>query len=303
MSENTIYDERTRFQSNDDEATRFENSQTSKPEETKGSEQKSKTSAWKSVASGLGTGVLLGSVATLFTSGTSSELIDGDADGETGGVVSGGSTSEQHPPLTDGNVDVSESVTDDMSFSEAFAAARAEVGPGGVFEWHGNVYSTYTSEEWESMSTEQKDEYTNHLNIDTNSTTVEQVADEQGQHETVDVSPQEVPEEVEVINQEEPEVEVLGVVHDDETGANVGAMLVDNQEVVVVDVEGDGAFDVLAADSNGDGQIANNELVDISGSGLTVDDLGGVTPDEGSTMAYSETVYPDYTNDMEVYEG
>ena len=34
------------------------------------------------------------------------------------------------------------SVSDDLSFGEAFQQARAEVGPGGVFHWHGGIYNT-----------------------------------------------------------------------------------------------------------------------------------------------------------------
>ena len=48
-------------------------------------------------------------------------------------------------------------VSDDMSFGEAFAAARAEVGPGGVFTWRGNVYGTYMADEWEAMPDDEKD--------------------------------------------------------------------------------------------------------------------------------------------------
>ena len=33
-------------------------------------------------------------------------------------------------------------ISDDMSFNEAFATARAEVGAGGIFEWKGNSYNT-----------------------------------------------------------------------------------------------------------------------------------------------------------------
>lgn len=40
-------------------------------------------------------------------------------------------------------------VNDEMSFGEAFAAARAVYGPGAMFEWHGNVYNTYYKEELE----------------------------------------------------------------------------------------------------------------------------------------------------------
>jgi len=50
-------------------------------------------------------------------------------------------------------------VSDDMSFSEAFAAARAEVGPGGVFHWHGGIFNTYYAEEWNAMSDADKQEF------------------------------------------------------------------------------------------------------------------------------------------------
>lgn len=54
---------------------------------------------------------------------------------------------------------VAAGVSDDQSFKEAFDTAREEVGPGGVFEWHGNVYATYNQNEWETMTDEQRDKY------------------------------------------------------------------------------------------------------------------------------------------------
>jgi hypothetical protein len=39
------------------------------------------------------------------------------------------------------------SVHDEMSFAEAFAAARAETGAGGVFEWRGQVFATFYATE------------------------------------------------------------------------------------------------------------------------------------------------------------
>lgn len=43
------------------------------------------------------------------------------------------------------------------SFADAFAAARSELGAGGVFEWRGNLYNTYYQEEWEAMSDNERD--------------------------------------------------------------------------------------------------------------------------------------------------
>ena len=51
--------------------------------------------------------------------------------------------SEGQPEWADAEINVATGVTDEMSFGEAFAAARAEVGAGGAFEWRGEVYNTY----------------------------------------------------------------------------------------------------------------------------------------------------------------
>ena len=52
--------------------------------------------------------------------------------------------------------------TDDMSFSTAFATARRELGPHGVFEWRGGVYGTYYDNEWKHMPDSFKQEFSNH---------------------------------------------------------------------------------------------------------------------------------------------
>lgn len=53
----------------------------------------------------------------------------------------------------------SEVVTDDMSFNEAFAAARKDVGAGGFFEWKGSTYNTYYKEEWDALTPEQQNDF------------------------------------------------------------------------------------------------------------------------------------------------
>ena len=63
-----------------------------------------------------------------------------------------------HTAVPAGNVKVAE-VSDDMSFDEAFASARKQVGAGGVFEWRGKLYGTYYKNEWDAMSQADKDQY------------------------------------------------------------------------------------------------------------------------------------------------
>lgn len=59
-----------------------------------------------------------------------------------------------------GNVaPVATCVDNSMRFVDAFNAAREEVGPGGLFSWHGNIYTTYSKEEWDAMSPEQHARY------------------------------------------------------------------------------------------------------------------------------------------------
>ncbi|GAB3902409.1 hypothetical protein GCM10028803_29050 [Larkinella knui] len=68
-------------------------------------------------------------------------------------------------PVTElpADIDVAGKVTDRMSFDEAFAAARQEVGMGGVFGWQGHWYNTFEKEEWSSLSLEQRQEYTEQI--------------------------------------------------------------------------------------------------------------------------------------------
>jgi len=61
------------------------------------------------------------------------------------------------------NIDVAGKVTDTMSFDQAFAAARDEVGMGGVFSWQGRWYNTLHKEEWESLSLDQRQEFLEHI--------------------------------------------------------------------------------------------------------------------------------------------
>lgn len=242
-------------------------------------------SVWGKVAAGAGAGIVLGAATTVLSS--SSEPVEAQQE-------------IQHPEWTDGEVPVATSVNDDMSFTDAFNAAREEVGSGGVFEWHGYIYSTFTDDEWNSMSEAEREEYGSHFNwtpeesddvtasvasdvdADDVEVTVDGPADEPyAQEDVADVEPAggndpHLVDASDVVDVDDPEVEVLGVIHDDETGANIGGMLVGDQQVVLVDVDNDQAFDVMVADVDNNGTITDNEVIDISAHGITVDQLGGL---------------------------
>ena len=101
----------------------------------------------RKVAFGLSSGVVLGTASSFIVLDDTTE----------------------HPELVDGDVSFAGSMSGDMSFEEAFNTAREEIGPRGAFEWQGNIFSTYTEAEWDSLSEEEKSEYFNNFRWDAES--------------------------------------------------------------------------------------------------------------------------------------
>lgn len=334
---NKYDDEATQYQNPEDEATQFEdttseqtNNETTTTSNNDEVEVKAaKGGTWKRAAVGAGSGLLIGGVAT-FLMGMKPVP---NPDDNNGGKKDDNNHKDElsNPEWVDDDIAVATYVNDDMSFGEAFAAARAEVGPGGCFEWHGNVYGTYTADEWNHMTAEERADWSDHFswnhidhsqsNVAQHSTTAQHTSTNataqattndddidvvsvnhnesndiaQNQHNNVHQTSNEVE-----VQSAEPEIEILGVVHDDETNANIGGMTIDGQDVILIDVDNNLTFDYMAADANGNGQIDQNELVDILAQNLTVNDLGGFSNPTGDLYANSDA--PDYSNDG-VYEG
>lgn len=325
-SEDTIYDhdETTEL----DESANKTNEKGSASSSSEVLTEKSTTRGiWKKVAVGTGTGIVFGAATTLLTSAAITPS-DNDGEDNTNEEHSASHTTDQHP-LVDDSISMATCVDEEMSFSQAFAAARAEVGPGGAFEWHGQIYGTYTAEEWDHMSAEERMEYNDHFawsshNDQSNHTAqtaattttstdeVSVVSHETAPHDTTPENSSQAQEshiaedvtsgdEVVVVDHAETDVQVLGVVHDVDSDMNIGAMTVDGQEVVLIDVDNDQVFDVIASDINGDGQLQENEMADISDQNLTVNDLGGITNPNANLMASNEDI--DYINEDSGYEG
>ena len=247
-----------------------------------------------------GAGLLLGAASVLLTSST---LADDTAEESSDNTSS---------TLGDSSVPIAENVNNDMSFSEAFAAARHEVGAGGAFEWHGNVYSTFYAEEWNSMTEEEKDDYFSHVNhtpsayhAETHDTAEVVSVDDSQTHTTEQSSPHASTASHETAQMgtsspvDDVEIEVLGVNHDDATGANVVSMTVGGHGAILVDVDNNNTIDIMAMDVNDDGQVSENEIADVSDQGLTIDQFGTPTDPAGNMYASNDDL-PDYVNDANI---
>lgn len=133
------------------------------------------------------------------------------------------------------------SITDDMSFNEAFGAARSEVGQGGFFEWNGETYNTYYKDEWDAMSEAEQNEFLN--SVDENAI------------ETVTV----VEPDPEPITQPEPTLE-----------PEVVYEITEEDYIETGDLNQDGKVDVARVDANGND--IPDFVLDINGDG-TMDQL------------------------------
>ena len=170
-----------------------------------------------------------------------------------------------------------------MSFGQAFAAARHEVGANGAFVWHGQVYTTYYAEEWETLSPEEQKAFSSNAIAAANGHPVTNDTQEslvEDGHQAIVSSNDSLAEtdfEVEVAESESGEsggVEVVeeNVVTDDGYVVNIGVAEVEGHNAVFIDGDADGTFDLLAVDVNDDGYIdADNELMVVDNPDLNVD--------------------------------
>lgn len=99
--------------------------------------------------------------------------------------------------------------------------------------------------------------------------------------------------------QEDPDVHVLAVgqddLNDDGMPENIAVIDVEGQEAVLVDIDLDAQAEVLISDFDGDGQIQEEELVDISDQNIEMP-----TMSDGDMYMDQAADEPDYTNDADI---
>ena len=279
----------------------------------------SKNETWKPVVIGGVSGIALGGVATAAVAATAD---DTTAEAVVDGTTLTGVDGSAH---VDSSVPVAQ-VSDGMSFSEAFHSAHDQVGPGGVFVWHGQVYSTFTEDEWNSMTPAEQAEFGNHVHVQydepshasaqpaaqsapavevvsepaaNTGTHDEQVAHAGTQEPQVTVAQQ--PEQTNVTEGEVPQVEPEVLAYETVSGADgsqmdVAVVSVGGQELGVYDVNQDGTADLMVADENNNQQIEENEIHDISSENVSMQAL------HDDYMAQNDPSMqgPDYINDGNV---
>lgn len=267
---------------------------------------------WKEVTIGGFSGILLGSAGTLFASNVSHHDVEaGTGEEETltseGDVVQEQNNSQS--PNIPNNGSVATGVTDEMSFSEAFASARAELGAGGYFVWHGNVYGTYYANEWNSMSEAEQNHFSSGSASVPNSGYAYHSTEtntQQANHEsqTTQVSQQ-------TTSSEDVDFQVLGVEHaniDGEHDSVIGVASVDGQAVYFIDVDGqDDQFEYMAADLNGNSQLDDDEFVDVSDQQISVSgfqQMAQISNPQNEVEQYyaSNENLPDYVNDADAMD-
>lgn len=213
-------------------------------------------------------------------------------------------------------------VNDDASFSQAFADARAQVGPGGAFEWRGHVYSTYYEEEWNNMSAEERANYQSKIDYETvageptpskpiASTSTEEVSEVKPEVETASTettnAESAIAANTEMVDEQSQQggIKVLGVEAVVDTQGNpmtVATIEIDNDQALLVDVDNNGIMDVIMVDENHDGQISENEIYDASEAQISTADLQHhitASQDPGMMIACNDGM-PDYMNDADV---
>ena len=228
-------------------------------------EKENKKESWKLVGLGAATGILIGAGAlyagTAMAAGNNEENAEGE---QTLDSSTSGSDSLNVAHVTPG-----------QPFSEAFAQARAEVGPGGVFHWNGGVYNTYTKEEWDSMSAAEKNDFVAHARpeysveqIDTNHLTAE-TPQIHVQVDELHVHVDPAADDVHIVGQQD--------VPADDPGYTTEEFEFEGHQGVYVHPTDSDGHDIAIVDLNDNEEIDDGEIVDL--------ETGEIYNTDGTVMA------------------
>lgn len=306
-----------------DEQTQFVDEQTQIIEETVNEEQETSQESKRSTrvkkvagvagvaAAGVAAGAVFTSMAKVDANTTQASGADANttqANGADAKTSQADAAHTAHTAVPAGNVKVAE-VSDDMSFDEAFASARKQVGAGGVFEWRGKLYGTYYKNEWDAMSQADKDQYAANVFGTPQAKVHNDNSQEQPQQ---DVAEENVAEqntnEQEVSQQTNNQKDMAEAVSDNGGSYNIQQVYgvttvtdnngnpmtmveakVNGHNAILCDINQDDKIDSMAIDANDDGRITQDEIIPVPQGAVLVSELGcGVSetqPVSGTDMS------------------
>ena len=295
---------------NPNEETKYMNPETENQEvveENVENVENSKGETWKAVTIGGVTGILMGA-GGLYAMNAFAEDTPGNPSGK---------------PLPAGSVRTNDetgmkvaSVNDEMSFGEAFATARQAVGEGGVFHWRGNVYNTFTKEEWDAMTPAERNEFARAAqpeitaeaklhphHVDTHHDVADNHHTEHkgGEKKTADdddikgggkkTDDDDIAgggkkttddDDIKIVKNDDDN-DIKDVTPNDDDIQIVGTDEVDGHAVAFVDVTGDGEANVAIIDVDDDKQISDPDII--------IDNEGNAVTFGGDVIATSEASY------------
>jgi len=184
---------------------------------------------------------------------------------------------------------VATNVHDNMTFGEAFQAARSQVGPGGLFEFEGEIYSTYNEEEWDAMSMAEKDDYNERLNEHIRENHHPDVTHHEAnvsndvlQTETTTVG-EEANEAIQTTEAVKPEqkFEIHHIAEDSERGISQVVGHIGDTGITFMDTPDTPYIEYAVVDRNHNGVADDGEVLNITDCQYTMDDITAGTPYEG----------------------
>ena len=263
-----------------------------RPSSNARTENKKESGVWKKVTLGGFSGVLMGAGAMYAGQSLAQETPDADNNAEDSSDVE--NPAENDIPVAN--------ISDGLSFAEAFDQARAEVGPGGVFYWHGGIYNTFSEDEWNAMSDEERSEFAQQVHPEVLPDDMPTPTD--AQPDLVAHIP---------VGSQDDDVEIANVhpTSNEDAGDDVqvvGYGMVDGHVAMGIDLTGNGEADVAFVDVNDNNEIDNQDIItDREGNSVTVGELQGdpsydtpvTDPNFSNAMENPEVApdQPDYMND------
>lgn len=273
-------------------------------------------STWKQVMFGSTAGILLGA----------------------GGMYAGNAYArhrqvEEDAEIADDNSSIAErhstrvvDVDENASFSDAFNQARAEVGSGGVFHWHGGLYSTYSAEEWNKLSDDERNEFAADVRPEVNASDIDtsQLSEARPEihvhiHTEGQSAEDVVPVNEQAANNSDFQTASIQTTETAQQSTEedvhvVGQGYIDGHTVMALDSTGDGQADVAIVDMDDSGTLSNPDIIfDEQGNYATVGQLYGeddsIANDTMADPNLQQTAYenpdvapdtPDYMNDADM---